>query len=67
MTKRELEQVRRRAEKEPGVAIAGIRIWPQRGGRSYELECVDTITGYPFVVHSREDWDRRAADRMLHN
>lgn len=38
-----------------GVQVVGRRAYP---GATYELDCVDTVSGYPFVVRSFADWDR---------
>jgi len=62
MTKREAQAVARQISKTEGVRVEGYRIEPTRGGANYEINCVDTQTGYPFIVRSREEWlARRAA------
>ena len=38
--------------------ITGLRRY---GRGDWAIEAVDTITGYPFVIRSRDDWDERLA------
>ena len=60
MTKREAIAVSRIIDQHSGVVVTGLRVYAGRRP-DYAIDCVDTATGYPFVVRSREDWERRAA------
>ena len=60
MTKREALTLSRIIERRSGVRVVGLRLYAGKRP-DYAIECVDTATGYPFVVRSREDWERRAA------
>jgi hypothetical protein len=55
MTKREADRVERYLDKLAGISIQGRRVWPVRGGYSYEIQCTDTTTGYPFIVRSMDE------------
>ena len=63
MNKRTAERLARQIGRTPGVQVTGIRRY---GPGSYALECVDTRSGYPFVVYNPEDWEerQRAADAL---
>ena len=63
MTKRDAQRLAKKIAKDaPGCTVTGMRVWTSErrpGHYSYEVEVVDTRTGYPFVVTSSEDWVER--------
>lgn len=65
MTKREAQRVARYIAKLDGIEITGTRVYRVRGGASYELSCIDTQSGTPFVVRSQEDIEERMADAAI--
>ena len=56
MTKRQAEQLAKVIDRTEGCEVRGLRHW---GRGKWELDCVDTRTGYTFVVSSIEDWQER--------
>ena len=61
MTKREAQRVARHIARLQGIQITGTRVYPVRGGASYEIDCVDTGSGAPFIVRSMDDLANRMA------
>ena len=63
MNKREAERLARKIGRTPGVQVTGMRKY---GPGAYALDCVDTRSGYPFVIHNAENWEehQRAADAL---
>lgn len=61
MTKREAQRTIRYAEKLQGIQVRGTRVWPTRGGYSYEVELQDTREGGTFIVRSLDELKERVA------
>jgi hypothetical protein len=47
---------------DPQIRIVGFSIY---GNTTDAVECVDTRTGYPFIIRGWDDWNerKRAADQ----
>jgi len=60
MDKREADELRKLIDSCQGVRVTGYRRYESTD--SYELDCVDNATGYPFTVRNREDWDERVRE-----
>jgi hypothetical protein len=69
MNNRQAHRLARRIERDDSrVTVTGYRRWPftDRHGNEYgarwEIDCVDTRTGYPFVISTPEQWEERRED-----
>ena len=68
MNLREVQRLELLVEATPGMEPRGWRFWTrQERGRApkriYALECVDTRSGCPFVLRSREEYDAKFAEQ----
>ena len=54
MTRKDINKLKKMVEAHPGLEITGTRAY--RKG-DYSLDVVDTRSGYPFCIHSLEQWD----------
>jgi len=62
MNKQEAQQLAKVVEG-AGCTVSGLR---RQRWQVWELDVVDHLTGYPFVVMSREDWDETVRASLLY-